>query len=90
MTQMLENRRFSPTGLVQANAMLADMAAQGTKAKIDDTWMDYGAGIAWETVLVFSKSLNMWYQALSPVDLDSMNAGLMPRRYDQILESARN
>jgi hypothetical protein len=37
--------------------------------------MDYGAEISWETILVYSKSLNMDYQLLSPRDFEEINNG---------------
>lgn len=89
MKQPTSMQRFSPRGRMKADEIIADMTTQGIQAKIEPTWMDYGAGMAWETILVYSKRLNMWYQALSPADFADINAGGVPRNYHGMIESAK-
>lgn len=89
MSNLKSMQHFSPAGRIKANEIVADMTAQGIQAKIEPTWMDYGAGIAWETILVYSNRINMWYQALSPADFATINAGGEPSNYRSIIESAK-
>lgn len=89
MSNFKSMQRFSPAGRIKAAEIIGDMAAQGIQAKIEPTWMDYGAGIAWETILVYSKRINMWYQALSPADFATINSGGEPLNYSSIIESAK-
>lgn len=90
MTQIMTSmERFSPAGRIKANEIIAEMTSHGIEAKIDATWMDYGAGMAWETILVYSKSIKMWYQALTPADFASINAGGTPPNYRGMIEQAK-
>lgn len=87
MEQPTSMRRFTPAGRVKADALVADLTAQGIQAKIAPTWMDYGAGMAWETILVYNHKIKMWYQSLTPSDFNTINAGGEPPGYrDEIIK----
>ena len=81
-------QHFTDAGRTQAEKLVQQIRDAGGEAKIDVTWKDYGADILWECVLAKSKSLDRWYQTLSPVDFDDMNRGLPPRNLHGILEQA--
>lgn len=68
-------QRFTPAGRVKAKQLVMEINQAGGQAKIGETWLDCGAGIVWETVLVYSKRLKLWYQALNPADFKAMNEG---------------
>lgn len=67
--------KFTMTGLQKAQEIVSAINLLGGKARLGETWMDYGAGIWWETILVYSKNLDMDYQALNPRDFKEMNNG---------------
>lgn len=69
------HKTFTFTGLNKANDIVQAIELLGGKARLGKTWMDYGADISWETILVHNKSLDMEYQALSPRDFEDINAG---------------
>jgi hypothetical protein len=80
---------FTQLGIRIAQDIVNDINRQGGMAKIGETFMDYGAGITWETILVFDKYLNLDYQALSPRDFENINEGrLSQERIDDIVNKA--
>ncbi|MGX1195789.1 hypothetical protein [Metabacillus sp. SLBN-84] len=81
-------KRFNLDGYIQAKKLVNEIQRAGGQAKIAETWMDYGAGIAWETVLVYSRFLSRWCQGLNPADFDAMNRGERPIYHDEILKLA--
>lgn len=67
--------RFTNQGCNKAFQIIDAINVMGGKARLGQTYMDYGAGIMWQTILVHSKSLDMEYQALSPRDFEEINNG---------------
>lgn len=58
----------------EAAVALMRLAAPGNAYTIEDIWMDYGAGMRWETI-VCTRPGNTWggYQVLNPHDWDLLN-----------------
>lgn len=88
MLQLITMKRFTQAGRVQAEELVKEINQAGGQARIGETWLDCGAGIMWETVLVYSNPIQMWYQALNPVDFKDMNDGQTPRYHADILKEA--
>jgi hypothetical protein len=77
------------TGFNKANDIVTTINTLGGKARLGKTYMDCGAGITWETILVYTKSLDMEYQALSPRDFEELNEGIIPvERIQAIVNNA--
>lgn len=87
--QLISFQRFTPAGRIKAEELVDTINQSGGKARIGETWLDHGAGQMWETVLVYSRTLQMWYQALNPCDFEAMNNGQPPPQYDHILKHAK-
>lgn len=84
-----QHMTFTEIGKMKAQRVVDAINLMGGEARLGETWMDYGAGISWETILVKSKSLDMDYQALDPRDFEEMNAGkLSPKRAKEIINYA--
>jgi hypothetical protein len=76
-------------GYNDALKIVNEINNNGGNARLGQTYMDYGAGITWETVLVHSKSLDMDYQALNPRDFEEINMGILPtERIREIVQYA--
>lgn len=88
MPQYNTFQRFTETGRHAAEQLVNEINQAGGQAKIGETWLDYGAGFMWETVLVYNKTLQLWYQALNPVDFEAINNGKTPPYYRDILKQA--
>lgn len=70
-------------------AMVDEINRSGGKAWVGTTWMDYGAGIKWETLLYHHKGLDMDVQALDPRDFRELNDGVISKeRIQEIITSA--
>lgn len=58
-------------------------------ATLEETYMDYGAGIAWETVIVYYKRKNStrWshYQALYPRQWEEIDQGIIDPNVEEVL-----
>lgn len=73
-------QRFTRAGRFTASKIIKAVEEKGGKERaprIAETWLDYGAGIAWETILYHSKAIDMTCQALSPREFDDMNEGIL-------------
>jgi hypothetical protein len=80
---------FTPQGNAIAQYVVDKINELGGKARIDVTYMDFGSRWAWETILVYSKSLDLDYQALSPRDFKEMNEGIISdEKINKIIEGA--
>lgn len=88
MPQQTTFQRFTEAGQAQAEQLINEIHQAGGQARIGETWLDYGAGSMWETVLVYHKTLKLWYQALNPTDFQAMNNGKTPPYHDNILKQA--
>ncbi|WP_078598627.1 hypothetical protein [Evansella clarkii] len=88
MPELRQRRTFNAKGYLGAEQIVRDIQEKGVSAKISETWWDYGAGIRTETILVYSKKLKMWYQALNPIDFEELNQGKIPSAYDRIMSQA--
>jgi hypothetical protein len=88
--QLISFQHFTPAGRTKAEELVDQINGSGGKARIGDTWLDYGAGQMWETVLVYSHTLQLWYQALNPSDFEAMNHGQPPPHYDHILKQSKH
>jgi hypothetical protein len=86
--QAISFQRFTEAGRTKAEELVNEINQAGGQARIGETWLDYGAGQMWETVLVYSENLQLWYQALNPADFEAMNDGKTPPYYDHILKQA--
>jgi hypothetical protein len=85
----MKHYTFTGAGHQKAQEIVNAINLLGGDAKIGETFMDYGAGITWETILVFDKYLNLDYQALSPRDFEDMNDGrLSTQRIKDIVAQA--
>jgi hypothetical protein len=83
------HKSLNVVGYSKAVEIVNAINLMGGKAKLGQTYMDYGAGITWETILVHSKSLDMDYQALNPRDFDELNEGkLSTERAKEIVDYA--
>jgi hypothetical protein len=81
--------RFTIQGHNIAKMIVDKINESGGKARIDVTYLDFGSKWAWETILVYSKSLDMDYQALSPKEFAEMNEGIISEeKINKIIEGA--
>lgn len=48
-------------------------------AYIGGTYWDYGAGISWETILVYSSNLDLYFQLLEPNEKGAIDRGLLDK-----------
>lgn len=64
--------KFNERGRAIANLIVAEIKEVGIEAHVGETWMDYGQGWMWETVLVGTTN---GYQALNPRQFKDMNDG---------------
>lgn len=87
--QLIAFYRFTPSGRAKAEELVGEINQAGGQARIGKTWLDYGAGLMWETVLVYSNTLGLWYQALNSIDFEAMNNGQKPPHYENILERTK-
>lgn len=80
---------FTVEGKQKAQEIVNAINLTGGKARLGETWLDYGQSWAWETILCQSRSLDMEYQALSPRDFEEMNEGrLSASRIMEIISRA--
>ena len=86
--QVISFQHFNESGHTKAKELVNQINQSGGKARIGETWLDLGAGLMWETVLVYSNNLRLWYQALNPSDFEAMNNDQEPPHYNRILKQA--
>lgn len=86
--QAISLQRFTEVGRTKAEELVNEINQAGGQARIGETWLDYGAGSMWETVLAYSENLQLWYQALNPADFEAMNNGKTIPFYKDILKLA--
>jgi hypothetical protein len=89
MTRIKHMDRFTLQGHNIAKLIVDKINESGGKARIDVTYLDFGQRWAWETILVYSKSLDLDYQALSPKEFKEMNEGIISdETINKIIEGA--
>jgi hypothetical protein len=78
---------FTGQGYIIASSIVNRINDQGGQARIFTTWMDYGQGWAWETILVICPKLKMEYQLMTPRDFREMNEGtITEEKINQLVE----
>lgn len=86
---MGQYKQFTQQGYRKAQDIATTINTLGGKAIVGDSYMDYGADISWETILIYSKQLDMNYQGLSPRDFEDINEGrLSLERIKEIVAKA--
>lgn len=71
--QVTTFNRFNKRGRIIAELIVNEVQEAGLKARIGETWRDYGQNWMWETVLIGTEDHS--YQALNPRQFEDMNDG---------------
>lgn len=79
-------RPLTSFGKKKVHEMMTKWKTHGVQSKIDYIHDESGSQPSYETVLVFSPKLGMWYEAITPAELTALNVGAIPKNYEKIIQ----
>jgi hypothetical protein len=73
--EIKQHENFTKKGGMIAEGIVKEIIRKGIPTRISTTWKDYGQGLSWDAILVYSHSLKSDYQLLTPKEFEKINDG---------------